>query len=211
MQKTVNSKQYLRGAKCPVHCPLSTACSGFTLIEAMVAVTVITLAVAGPLVTASRAVVASQIAHDQLIASYLAQEGIEYVRAMRDDEYLRVHTQTNASTLAWSDFVTGDPATYAGSVRDCRSTACILDPSRTMGTGSGLALCQVGICALAPLYLDSNGYNQQGSGSATIFTRTVQAFDVAGGNEERIVSKVTWTSHGYPYAITVTDHLTPWQ
>ena len=61
---------------------------GFTLIETMVAVTILTLAVAGPLMTASRAIVAAQSARDQLTASYLAQEGIEYVRAMRDNEYL---------------------------------------------------------------------------------------------------------------------------
>ena len=64
---------------------------GFTLVESMIAVTILTFAVAGPLYTASRAFVAAEIARDKLTASYLAQEGVEYVRAMRDNEYLSAY------------------------------------------------------------------------------------------------------------------------
>jgi len=59
---------------------------GFTLIETLIAVTILTFAVSGPLYTAGRALVAAEIARDQLVASYLAQEGVESVRAMRDPE-----------------------------------------------------------------------------------------------------------------------------
>ncbi|MDE1919730.1 MAG: prepilin-type N-terminal cleavage/methylation domain-containing protein, partial [Patescibacteria group bacterium] len=54
---------------------LHMSTKGFTLIEAMVAVTIVTLAVAGPLFTAGRAIIAAQISREQLTASYLAQEG----------------------------------------------------------------------------------------------------------------------------------------
>src|ERR1017187_8643710 len=79
---------------------------GFTLIETLVAIAIITLAVAGPLYTASRAIIAAETSSDQLTASYLAQEGIEYVRLMRDNEYLAVYNTVNAS-LAWSNFIKG--------------------------------------------------------------------------------------------------------
>ena len=49
--------------------------AGFTLIEALVAVAILALAVAGPLYAANRALVAAGIARDRLTASYLAQEG----------------------------------------------------------------------------------------------------------------------------------------
>ena len=86
--------------------------AGFTLIEAMVAITIVTLAVTGPLFTASRAIVAAQMARQKLTASYLAQEGIEYARAMRDNEYLAAYQAggTNISTAAWTDFLTGSSA-----------------------------------------------------------------------------------------------------
>ena len=94
---------------------------GFTLIETMVAVTILTLAVAGPMMTANRAIVASQIARSELTASYLAQEGIEYIRAMRDNEYLAVHNGLDASATAWSHFLTNN-STDANSISQCRGS-----------------------------------------------------------------------------------------
>ena len=181
---------------------------GFTLIETLVAITIITIAVSGPLFTASRAIVAAQTARDQLTASYLAQEGIEYVRAMRDNEYLSAYQASglNVSTAAWNSFL-------AGSINQCRGSICTLDPSKPMGSGNDMSLAPCsGSCA--PLHLTqlSNGtygYTQQ-SGTATPFTRTIQAIDVFSG-DERIVSRVSWSFHGTPYSVTIADHLTPWQ
>ena len=97
---------------------------GFTLIETLIAITILTLAIAGPMVTASRSIVAAQTARDQLTASYLAQEGIEYVRAMRDNEYLTAYQAggSNVSTTAWNNFLTA-------SINQCRGATCTLDPS----------------------------------------------------------------------------------
>ncbi len=185
---------------------------GFTLVEAMIAVTILVLSIAGPLFTANRALVAAEIARDELTASYLAQEGVEYVRAMRDDTYLSAYQAggSGASAAAWTDFLTGSSA---GSVTPCRTAVCTLDPARSMGAGSGFALepCPGGTCS--PLYLVNNIYTEQGGLSGaevTPFTRTIQVSDIS-ANEVRVVSQVSWTFHGSPYQITVTDHLTPWQ
>ncbi len=174
---------------------------GFTLIETMVAVTIITIAVAGPMLVASRSIVAAQIARSQLTANYLAQEGIEYVRAMRDNEYLA----TLDSTTAWDNFIAGiEP--YCLTPKNC-----MLDPvSSPMGYGIGSSVeTYVGN---APLYLTNSGYTQQNlSGSApTVFTRTIQVLRIS-NNDERITSKVSWNFHGTLYSVTVTSHLTPWK
>lgn len=183
----------------------------FTLIETMIAVTILTLSIAGPLTAASRAIVAGEISRDQLTASYLAQEGIEYVRAMRDDEYLALYPPpAGASADAWVSFLNG---TDSASITACRSTTCTLDPALPMGTGSGFSLSPCSGTACTPLYLANGIYTQQsgipGSGQ-TIFTRTVQAITLS-STEERIVSTVSWSFHGTPYTVTSTDHLTPWQ
>ena|SRR3989344_4852167 len=86
---------------------------GFTLIEALVAVTILTLSIAGPLMVANRAIVAAQMSRQQLTASYLAQEGIEYVRAMRDDAYLAAYQAGNTS-VAWNNFLS-----------QCSGSACV--------------------------------------------------------------------------------------
>lgn len=85
---------------------------GFTLIEALVAVTILTIAVVGPLYTASRAIVAAQSARDQLTASYLAQEGIEYARAVRDDNFLAAYYAGTGN--AWNNFLS-----------QCSGNACV--------------------------------------------------------------------------------------
>ena len=187
---------------------------GFTLIETMIAVTILTLSVAGPLFTADRAIVAAQLASNQLTASYLAQEGIEYVRTMRDNEFLTTYRAGGAdvSAAAWNAFLNNsvsDPYTISG----CRASACMLDPvMRTMGTGSGSSLQPCSGSSCTPLYLASGVYTERTDlgGVVTPFTRTIQAVDIS-PTDERIVSKVWWTSHGTTYTITVTDHLTPWQ
>ena len=183
---------------------------GFTLIETMVAVTILTLSVSGPLFTASRAIVATQIARDQFIASYLAQEAVEYVRMMRDDEYLALYPPAaDASATAWTNFLTGSDS---AAITQCRAPAtCTLDPTRSMGTGSGFSLLPCSGSSCTPLYLRSDGiYTQQQSGTRTAFTRTIQTTP-ASGTDERITATVTWSFHGTPYTISVKNHLTPWQ
>ncbi|MHB8914153.1 MAG: type IV pilus modification PilV family protein [Minisyncoccota bacterium] len=188
---------------------------GFTLIETMVAVTILALAISGPLLAASRAIVAAEVSRDQLTASYLAQEGIEYVRAMRDDEYLKLYSGSDTSA-AWGNFL--------NVISSCRPTvvslaqACSFDPVGTGGVPS-LSSCSAGVCP--QLHLANNGqtnyYTTNPSAPniipTTAFTRTIRVVDAStnGATDVRIVSTVTWSFHDTPYTVTVTDHLTPWQ
>lgn len=186
--------------------------NGFTLIETMVAVTILTLAIAGPLVTANRAIVAAQSSRDQLTASYLAQEGVEYMRAMRDNDYLSAYQAggQDISTMAWNNFLS--------SVSLCNATsnsavACTYDPSNSLAP---LATCSVNSCAplnLTSLVGGALGYTQQSGGTAPRFTRTIQIVDASpnGATDVQIVSKVSWDFHGTPHSVSVSDHLTPWQ
>ncbi len=182
---------------------------GFTLIETLVAVTILTLSVVAPLYVADRVLVASQTSRDQLTASYLAQEGIEYLRSMRDHEFLAARQVggANVSVNAWSNFISGSGQ---GSVASCRSQTCTLDPTRQMGTGSGLALVPCSDATCAPLYLSGAVYTEQPIGTQTLYTRTVQAVLVA-DNDIRITSIVRWSSRGTTYTVSIRDHLTPWQ
>lgn len=190
-----------------------TTTDGFTLIETLVAIGILMIAIAGPFYAASRSLTAAQIARDQLTASYLAQEGIEYVRAMRDDEYLAAYLAngTNTSTASWTNFTT---ANDSASITPCETSACTLDPWNPMGAGAGKSLmpCAGGACG--PLYL-ANGVYRQDSGilgaQKTPFTRTVQGTLSASGSELKIVSTVSWDSHGTAYTTSVTDYLTAWQ
>ena len=146
------------------------------------------------------AMVAAEIANSQLTASYLAQEGIEYVRMVRDNDYLSAYqsNQGTASAAGWSNFLSSVPPLCG--------TSCQLDPANA---GTPLAACSGASCT--PLYLSvTKIYTQSATGTVTPYTRTIQAAAVS-SNEEKITSTVSWNFHGTAYSETITDHLTPWQ
>lgn len=66
--------------------------AGFTLLEAIVAISVITVGLVGVLSLVTQTISSATFSKDKLIAVYLAQEGIEIVRNIRDTNWL-----TNAS------------------------------------------------------------------------------------------------------------------
>lgn len=172
---------------------------GFTLIETMIAVTILSLSVAGPLYTASRAIVAAEISRDKLTASYLAQEAIEYVRALRDDKYLAQYP-AGTSAAAWDAFKAIPEIANCGTPNTCtlglpQALQPDVLPLGTFGT------CPNGCPPLAPFVL--------GTG-ATSYLRTFQATEV-GTNDEKIVSTVSWSFHNVTYSVSISDHLTPWQ
>jgi prepilin-type N-terminal cleavage/methylation domain-containing protein len=58
---------------------------GFTLIETLVAISIIMIAIAGPLTVANKAYTSSINAREQSVAMYLAQESMEYINNMKDN------------------------------------------------------------------------------------------------------------------------------
>jgi type II secretory pathway pseudopilin PulG len=57
---------------------------GFTIIETLVAITILMISIVGPLTIAQKSLNASIYAKDQVIASFLAQEQIELVKFERN-------------------------------------------------------------------------------------------------------------------------------
>ncbi len=169
---------------------------GFTLVESLVAVTIITVAIAAPLTAANSALVAAFISRDKLTASYLAQEALEYVRAERDNAFL-----VNQAT-GWSVFL--------DVVSSCDAAAgdmCLVDP-----ISANIEQCTTVVdCAVVK---DSSSQYRQGdppgTETATVFTRTVEV-SIVSSTEVEVVAEVLWTYHGTLHKVTITNHLTQWQ
>ena len=63
------------------------------------AITILMVSIVGPLTIASKGLVAAVGSRDQVIASYIAQDALEYIKNMRDDALL-----VNSST-GWGTFL----------------------------------------------------------------------------------------------------------
>lgn len=61
---------------------------GFTIIEAFVGITILLIGLVGPLMLVNSNLQAGRFSRDQITAYYLAQEAIEMVREVRDENFL---------------------------------------------------------------------------------------------------------------------------
>lgn len=172
----------------------------FTLVETLVAITIVLLAVTGPFQLVKSSLMASYTARDQMIATVLAEEGFEYVRGVRDANYL--FTLANPSdSRDWLDGLASSP--------DCFSNNCVVAP----GDGTPLAAC-VGGCLPLRIHPGTQLYTQQPvDGSRTTrFTRTVRLENVDGGRDKmvKVTVSVSYISNHTPFTVTVTDYLYNW-
>lgn len=149
----------------------------------MVAITVLSLAVVGPFQAIRSAFSNSIIARDQLISTALAQEGIEHIRSVRDNNYLS----------GASDWLSG--------LGSCMPGPCVVDTTQNTVSST-----------IAPLRLTTAGlYTQQNvpGSQATRFTRTVTITSLS-ATQARITVTVSWTTAGGTFSVNVTDNIHDW-
>lgn len=176
--------------------------SGFVLIEVIASISILMLAIPAALTVASKSVFLARYSKDQVIATYLAEEGIEIIRNKRDE-----------NMLAGNPWTTG---IWAG---DCKAgLKCIVDYG-PLSTEPTITTC-VGVCSFV-LNVDptSGAYSHQVGGTwvPTKFSRYIQTDDVPcnggggpSGNEICVRSVVTYIAGGITKTITMTENLTPW-
>lgn len=66
----------------------SSSQSGFSLVETLVAITILVFAVTAPIVIVTRGAQGSRFSSEQVVATFLAQEGLELAQKVRDDAFL---------------------------------------------------------------------------------------------------------------------------
>lgn len=155
----------------------NTKKNGFTIIEALVAITILLLGVLGPLSTATRGITDGLIAKNKIVALSLAQEGIELVRTK-----VRNNLNQGYSWLAGLDPTCLTTATSAH--------VCSVDVSI-----NSYEECVSGGCNL---YSGSDGIYLLGSGPGQIFSREIKiekssGVGPAGVSMASIETKVTVT------------------
>ena len=163
---------------------------GFTLIETFVAITILVTAIAGPLTLASKGLQSAVLARDQLLASFMAQEGIEFIRERRDNNALASPRPTD-----WLQGLSSciDPST------------CTIDPA-----ADSVVACN-GECPALNIDTSSGFYNYNPVNGASPFTRTVKIVRNANGHEAKVYSTIAWRTGPYARQLTLEENLTNWQ
>lgn len=176
--KIQNSKLYIQNSK-----------KGFTLIEALVAITILTISIAGPITIASKGISSSIFARDQITAFYLAQEAVEYVRNKRDE-----------NNIKGNDWLNG--------LSECMdNNICIIDINESEPDNI-IRQCSGGICPVLKYDTNTNFYNYS-TGDNSIFTRTTNIATI-NAREIAITTNLSWSTGKLGKTFTVKEHILDW-
>lgn len=154
---------------------------GFSLLEVIIAIFVIIIGIVGAMNLLNYSISSAVIGKSQIIASNLAQEGIEIVRNIRDSNWLK--------GAVWT---TGLDGCSSG----CRAQ---------YNKGSLLLLFDN-----PALRIDENGFYQYDSGPDALFHRKITISSIS-VDEIKVVSEVTWYERGRSHIINAEDRLYDWK
>lgn len=174
---------------------------GFSLIETLVAVVVLITAVVGPLTLAQRSIRSAVYARDQVIAGFLADEAVEYIRSMRDQ-----------NQLERDNWVQG--------LSDCMGTGRLCTVDATQERNEAIERCKESDmvygseCPLLAFHTASGRYGYKPTRNAaewenTRFVREVSLITIPGDNrssddEAKVEVRVLWQTGNFPVRTVIT-------
>src|SRR4030042_4662401 len=159
---------------------------GFTLIEVLLAISVIVTTLVGLTTLLSLRISSLIPAKSKIIAVNLAQEGVEIVRTIRDNNWLLYREQI-------TDPIDPHPELWLSGMA--------AGTYRVQYNGSGLLPAS----ETSHLYKNSNGFYQYSTGTQTPFTRRIVIENVS-ADEIRVASEVSWSERGKSDTISVQTH-----
>src|SRR3989338_11484443 len=165
-----------------VNCKLKIQNTGFTLIEVFIAIAVLAIGIGGTFALVRQTVSFATNTTQKLTATYLAQEGLEIARNIRDTNFLKIHKgQGGAWTNGLSVCASGCEADYNDSVL-------------VSFTGSPLKL--------------NGGFYTYDSGSNTIFVRKITVTEA--GDILDVTSEVSFEERGRTHTVRASSKLYNW-
>ncbi|MCA9352582.1 prepilin-type N-terminal cleavage/methylation domain-containing protein [Patescibacteria group bacterium] len=167
---------------------------GFTLVEMLIAVFIFTVSLAALMSVSARGIKSANFAQKRIIADYLALEGIEVVRNIRDSALLSFSSEST-----WQDVFDQDGCLSQGGA----------DPSCQFILGGNITLEPCTAPCTVYYSESSNAYqhNQLPGYVDSGFTREIKLTTVPSNNREIIVSVIVdWGTDQVVY----TDDLMLW-
>ena len=163
----------------------------FTLVEVLIAVSILTVGILSGFILVTKVLYSTAVIQERLTASFLAQEGIELVRQIRDSNFLRI---VNGESVEWKDGLA-----YGNYIIESKAgsqepiTLVPVDPEG----GSNFRYDN-----------DTRIYNYT-DGERTTFNREIKITTIS-EDEIRVESIMKWKTKGIDFNLTVEDHLFNW-
>ena len=170
---------------------------GFTIIEVTVAVSILTMAVVGSFILVQQTLKAASLNESKLVAAYLAQEGIEIVRNIRDSNWLE---SRGSGKVGWDEDIFG--------IDYCDPCCCEVSYNDT-SLAPHLEECSNDDFQF--LNIDDNGFYSYAEGTTTIFKRKiVTEKDEENDDVLKVSVEVMWEKKGEFHSIEAIDYLSNW-
>ncbi len=190
--------------------------AGFTIVEVLISLTIFSIAVAGVITVAVQGNLNVNAARNRVTASYLADEGIELMRALRDTAV--VSAGVGSEDAGWNNFVS---MVVSDSLICSPGIPCDIDPTDLFSStdtafpnSTSIVACSTaapyaGFCPL--VYNASSGYYTDRTTDADLsgFSRSLTAVQ-ATPNAVLITSKVQWPEGTITRSVTQSETLYNW-
>jgi type II secretory pathway pseudopilin PulG len=161
----------------------------FTLVEALIALSILIVGIISGFILVTKALYDVTIIQDRLTASFLAQEGLEFVRQIRDTNYLKTLGSTSTD---WDKGLQDGPYIISANPNPPGSISLkLLEGTKYLK------------------YNPTTGLFNYDSGELTSFQRTIQIIHVS-SDEIRVQSIMNWKSRNIDFSFTAEDHLFNW-
>lgn len=193
---------------------------GFTLIETVVALAVIVAAVVGPVTLITRGLFALSFPRNKIIAANLAQEGLEAIQLIRENNIACNDNLNESGTWAWNHDPSGGflGGTYGVDIQSFR--ALVGAPAAC----ASIQFPRLSVSCASPLLFDASAgtYSYQ-SGDPTPFSRCVTVTapinpenpgsgmpPIPAADQMDVASTVAWTERGIPRSMSIQKRLYNW-
>lgn len=182
---------------------------GQSLVEALVALSILTTALLGIETLLTRSFLLDRVTADQTKATYLASEGIEITKNLLDHQvYDAIENPGGVAgdpdAGGWNNFCGLSPGITAYYQFDYMTTSCPWSARINLGNAVPLSFDPTNEVFYQPTSKDAD---------ATAFTRTIEITEPAAsdGNEIDVLSTVTWSTGSVTrQSLTLEDHFYNW-
>ena len=179
---------------------------GFTLVETLVAITIFSTSILALLSILTGGIANTNYSKKKIIGAYLAQEGIEYLRNMRDTFVLY---DAASSQAGWTAFNTKLTNASCGAANGCYFNDQNLDYTNNSQPMAGIAVSACGASCPSLLYDSASGKYGYATGVSSGYIRKTRIIQVS-ANETKILSTISWTQGSGTYSIVFSESLFNW-